>query len=175
MKIKVMIVDDQVLLAEGIRSVLASSGELEVVSVAHDGQEALDKMQENLPDVVLLDIRMPLALAACGKAEVDLEPFAGGGGEVDHAAQRLRLGAHARKPEALFEARTAAAVIGKKHFDVVAHVFAFKKECRAAAVAHAVGDALAQHARHEPLRLGGELYLVDMRAHRKPRARARFF
>ena len=53
MKIKVMIVDDQVLLAEGIRSVLASSGELEVVSVAHDGQEALDKMQENLPDVVL--------------------------------------------------------------------------------------------------------------------------
>lgn len=59
MKIKVMIVDDQVLLAEGIRSVLASSGELEVVSVAHDGQEALDMMQENLPDVVLLDIRMP--------------------------------------------------------------------------------------------------------------------
>ena len=59
MKIKVMIVDDQVLLAEGIRSVLASSGELEVVSVAHDGQEALDTMQENLPDVVLLDIRMP--------------------------------------------------------------------------------------------------------------------
>ena len=59
MKIKVMIVDDQVLLAEVIRSVLASSGELEVVSVAHDGQEALDMMQENLPDVVLLDIRMP--------------------------------------------------------------------------------------------------------------------
>lgn len=60
MKIKVMIVDDQVILSEGIRSVLATSDELDVVGMAHDGQEALDIMAAgNIPDVVLLDIRMP--------------------------------------------------------------------------------------------------------------------
>ena len=60
MKIKVMIVDDQVILSEGIRSVLASSEDLDVIAVAHDGQEALDEMEKgSLPDVVLLDIRMP--------------------------------------------------------------------------------------------------------------------
>lgn len=59
MKIKVMIADDQVILSEGIRSVLASSSELEVIAVAHDGQEALELMEKQLPDVVLLDIRMP--------------------------------------------------------------------------------------------------------------------
>ncbi len=60
MKIKVMIVDDQVILSEGIRSVLSSSDELEVIAVAHDGQQALDEMAEGkVPDVMLLDIRMP--------------------------------------------------------------------------------------------------------------------
>ena len=60
MKIKVMIVDDQVILSEGIRSVLASSEDLDVIAVAHDVQEALDEMEKgSLPDVVLLDIRMP--------------------------------------------------------------------------------------------------------------------
>ena len=60
MKIKVMIVDDQVILSEGIRSVLSSSDELDVIAVAHDGQEALDEMAEGkVPDVMLLDIRMP--------------------------------------------------------------------------------------------------------------------
>ena len=59
MKIKVMIVDDQVILSEGIRSVLASSDELDVIAVAHDGQEALDEMAAGkVPDVMLLDIRM---------------------------------------------------------------------------------------------------------------------
>ena len=59
MKIKVMIVDDQEILSEGIRSVLSTSDELEVVATACDGQDALEKMKKVLPDVVLLDIRMP--------------------------------------------------------------------------------------------------------------------
>lgn len=58
-KIKVMIADDQVILAEGIRSVLETDPELEVVGVAFDGFDALSKMEQNLPDVVLMDIRMP--------------------------------------------------------------------------------------------------------------------
>ncbi len=59
MKIKVMIVDDQPILAEGIRSVLSASDELEVVGIAFDGADALEKMEKDMPDVVLLDIRMP--------------------------------------------------------------------------------------------------------------------
>ena len=59
MKIKVMIMDDQPILAEGIRSVLSNSDALEVVGVAGDGLDALEKMERDTPDVVLLDIRMP--------------------------------------------------------------------------------------------------------------------
>lgn len=59
MKTTVMIVDDQAILAEGIKSVLDLSEEVEVVAVAHDGQEALEALKRRVPDVVLLDIRMP--------------------------------------------------------------------------------------------------------------------
>lgn len=54
-----MIVDDQVILSEGIKTVLSSDEELEVIAVASDGAIALSKMEEQVPDVVLLDIRMP--------------------------------------------------------------------------------------------------------------------
>ena len=59
MIIKVMIVDDQVILSEGIKTVLATDEELDVIAVASDGVEALEKMEKEVPDVVLLDIRMP--------------------------------------------------------------------------------------------------------------------
>ncbi len=58
-KIKVMIVDDQRELAEEIASVIATDGELSVVGTAADGFDALEKMPKAMPDVVLLDIRMP--------------------------------------------------------------------------------------------------------------------
>lgn len=58
-RIKVMIADDQKILAEGIKSVLETDGELEVVGLALDGFDALEKMKEVVPDVVLMDIRMP--------------------------------------------------------------------------------------------------------------------
>ena len=58
-KIKVMIADDQVILAEGIRSVLETDPGIEVTGLAFDGFDTLSKMEENTPDVVLMDIRMP--------------------------------------------------------------------------------------------------------------------
>ena len=58
-KIKVMIADDQVILAEGIKSVLETDPELEVIGLAFDGFDALEKMEKKPPDVVLMDIRMP--------------------------------------------------------------------------------------------------------------------
>ena len=58
-KIRVLLADDQSILADGIRSVLSSSPDLEVVGVAADGFEALALLETCRPDVVLMDIRMP--------------------------------------------------------------------------------------------------------------------
>lgn len=58
-KIKVMIVDDQPLLSEGIKSVLEHGADIEVTALAADGEEALKGLEVQLADVVLLDIRMP--------------------------------------------------------------------------------------------------------------------
>lgn len=57
--IKVLLADDQAILADGIRSVLSSSGELEVVGIASDGAEAVELAERERPDVILMDIRMP--------------------------------------------------------------------------------------------------------------------
>ncbi len=59
MKIKVLIVDDQRELAEEIGDILRTDEGLEVVGFAGDGFEALAAMETVVPDVVLLDIRMP--------------------------------------------------------------------------------------------------------------------
>ena len=58
-KIKVLLADDQSILADGIKSVLSSCPDLEVVGIASDGFEALKLVDERDPDVVLMDIRMP--------------------------------------------------------------------------------------------------------------------
>lgn len=70
MAIKVMIVDDQPLLAEGIKSIVLSSANMEVIATAENGAEALKIMQNNLPDVLLLDIRMPIMNGVTTTAEV---------------------------------------------------------------------------------------------------------
>jgi len=57
--IKVLIVDDQKLLAEGIQSVIEVSEDIKVIGLAYDGFQAIESIQKNQPDVVLLDIRMP--------------------------------------------------------------------------------------------------------------------
>ena len=57
--IKVIIADDQKILAEGIRTVLETSEKIKVIALASDGEDCLKKIAEENPDVVLLDIRMP--------------------------------------------------------------------------------------------------------------------
>ena len=57
--IRVLLVDDHVILRDGIKALLGLSKDLEVVGEASDGQEALEKTRELLPDVVLMDIAMP--------------------------------------------------------------------------------------------------------------------
>lgn len=57
--IRVMLVDDQQLIRQGIRILLDIEPDIEVVGEASDGLEALDMAEHIRPDVVLMDIRMP--------------------------------------------------------------------------------------------------------------------
>jgi len=57
--IRVLLVDDQTLVRQGIRSLLGLAGDVEVVAEAEDGMTALAAVREHAPDVVLLDLRMP--------------------------------------------------------------------------------------------------------------------
>jgi DNA-binding NarL/FixJ family response regulator len=59
MAIRVMLVDDQMLLRTGFRMVLSAQPDMEVVAEAADGVEALDVLRATAVDVVLMDVRMP--------------------------------------------------------------------------------------------------------------------
>jgi DNA-binding NarL/FixJ family response regulator len=58
-KIKVLIVDDQVLVRQGLATLLALEEDLEIVGQAGDGEEAISQVGFLQPDVVLMDMRMP--------------------------------------------------------------------------------------------------------------------
>jgi DNA-binding NarL/FixJ family response regulator len=58
-KIKVLIVDDQQLVRDGIKALLEIKDDFNIVGTASDGQQALDILQKIPVDVVLMDIRMP--------------------------------------------------------------------------------------------------------------------
>ena len=59
-KIKVLIVDDHTLVRAGIRSLLTLVNDIEVVGEASDGKEALVKVRQLMPDIVLMDLAMPV-------------------------------------------------------------------------------------------------------------------
>ena len=58
-KIKIIIVDDHVLVREGIRSLLENQPDIEILDEATNGREAIQKTIELKPDIVLMDITMP--------------------------------------------------------------------------------------------------------------------
>ena len=58
--VRVMVVDDQRLMREGLRILLELGPDIEVVGEASDGAEALARYEELKPDVVLMDVRMPV-------------------------------------------------------------------------------------------------------------------
>ncbi|MGI5267559.1 response regulator [Nonomuraea sp. CA-218870] len=97
--IRILLADDETMIRAGVRAILASDPELEVVAEAGDGREAVDLAISHHPDVALLDIRMPrldglaaaaeLRRAAPGTGVVMLTTF----GEDDYIAKALELGA----------------------------------------------------------------------------------
>jgi DNA-binding NarL/FixJ family response regulator len=58
--VRVLLADDQEMIRTGVRMILEAEDDLEVVGEARDGQEAVAKTRRLQPDVVLMDIRMPV-------------------------------------------------------------------------------------------------------------------
>src|SRR4249920_383725 len=75
--IRVLIVDDHALFRRGLEMVLAEEPDIELVGEASDGAEAVERAGEALPDVVLMDIRMPKSsgIEAC-RAMKEVSPSA---------------------------------------------------------------------------------------------------
>ena len=57
--VRVMVVDDQALVREGLMTLLATAPDIKPVAVAADGEEAVALCARHRPDVVLMDLRMP--------------------------------------------------------------------------------------------------------------------
>ncbi len=75
--IRTLIVDDHALFRRGLEIVLVTESDIEVVGQAGDGTEAVERAGEALPDVVLMDVRMPRSsgIEAC-RAIKDVAPSA---------------------------------------------------------------------------------------------------
>jgi DNA-binding NarL/FixJ family response regulator len=58
--IRILIVDDQHIIRQGIKSMLECSPDLQVIGEAENGQKAIDQIAMLHPDIVLMDIRMPV-------------------------------------------------------------------------------------------------------------------
>ena len=59
-KIRVLVVDDHTLVRDGICALLALTPDMEVVGEAGNGRAALERVRELMPDVVVMDIEMPI-------------------------------------------------------------------------------------------------------------------
>jgi two-component system, NarL family, invasion response regulator UvrY len=57
--IRVLVVDDHDLVRSGITRMLADNPDLEVIGESSSGEEAIDAVRRDRPDIVLMDIRMP--------------------------------------------------------------------------------------------------------------------
>lgn len=58
--IRVLLADDEAMIRAGVRAILASDPEIDVVAEASDGRAAIEQARKHRPDVALLDIRMPV-------------------------------------------------------------------------------------------------------------------
>jgi DNA-binding NarL/FixJ family response regulator len=58
-RIKILVVDDHAVMRDGIRALLGLNDDIEVVGEASEGKEAVEKAEELMPDVVIMDIAMP--------------------------------------------------------------------------------------------------------------------
>ncbi|MBE9228892.1 response regulator transcription factor [Phormidium sp. LEGE 05292] len=98
-KIRLLLVDDHKIIREGLRSLLEAKPDLEVVGEAENGQEAIAQVATLQPDIVLMDVRMPIMDGVAATREICqqfkaikvlvLTTF----DDDDYVSQAMRLGA----------------------------------------------------------------------------------
>ena len=76
MTIRVLVVDDQEMVREGLSVLLAAQADIRVVGEAVNGQDAIGKVAELRPDVVLMDVRMPVLNGLDATRRILTEPAA---------------------------------------------------------------------------------------------------
>ena len=117
MTTRVLIVDDQALVRAGFRVLIEAAEDLEVVGEAENGEEAIDCVAETEPDVILMDVRMPVTDGLEATRRI-LEEHTEGGPRVlvlttfdadEYVYEALRVGASGfllkdTEPEQLTEA-----------------------------------------------------------------------
>src|SRR4028118_1331164 len=59
-KIRLLLVDDQMIIRQGLKSLLEAKPDLEVAGEAENGEQAISQVKALQPDVVLMDVRMPI-------------------------------------------------------------------------------------------------------------------
>ncbi|MFI9048806.1 response regulator [Streptomyces sp. NPDC053427] len=72
--IRVLLADDQLLVRAGFKALLDAQPDIEVVAEASDGQEALAAVREGRPDIVLMDIRMPVLDGLMATRQITEDP-----------------------------------------------------------------------------------------------------
>ncbi|MEN3304821.1 MAG: hypothetical protein V7603_1023 [Micromonosporaceae bacterium] len=68
--IRVLVVDDQIMIRDGLATLLSAAGDIEVVGRAGDGRAAVELARTLAPDVVVMDIRMPVLDGLAATAEI---------------------------------------------------------------------------------------------------------
>ena len=58
--IRLLICDDQTFVCEGLRAILSTTAKIEVVGLAYNGEEAVQRVEALHPDIVLMDLKMPV-------------------------------------------------------------------------------------------------------------------
>ncbi|MGJ5826150.1 response regulator [Streptomyces ossamyceticus] len=99
--IRVLLVDDQPLIRSGFRALLDLEDDIEVVAEAADGSEGVELVKEHLPDVALIDIRMPVVDGIEATRRIAADPALAGVHVViltnygldEHVFDALRAGA----------------------------------------------------------------------------------
>lgn len=105
-RIRVLIVDDQALFRSGIAALLGTQDGISVVGVARDGIDAVERARKLLPDVVLMDVRMPVMDGITATAKITAR----------HPSVHVVMLASVQTDESVVEAMRAGAV-GYVHKD----------------------------------------------------------
>jgi len=115
--IRVLIADDHQLFAEALATILDSEERLEVVGRAADGQKAVERTRELQPDVILLDISMPVMdglEAAAEIAKLPVRPavlMLTGSNTAQDIDRARRVGAHGYVTKDAIAARLVDAIL----------------------------------------------------------------